>query len=72
MFKNTSVWYNLLVIIFIVNFIFWTFIPHSTHCVVENSLGVTTCTAHEWYVAMSIICFLLVVWMEYGGGTAKF
>lgn len=48
-------------ILFAANALFWGLGPHSAHCRVAASLGMTTCVPHIYHIVMGVIFFVVAV-----------
>lgn len=45
----------------VVNALFWGLGPHSSHCGLAASLGMTTCVPHMYHVMFGVLCFIVTV-----------
>jgi hypothetical protein len=55
-----SIWYNIAIMIFIINFIFWTIFPHETHCLMTDKLDMS-CPPHWQLMLFGFGCLGLAI-----------
>jgi len=53
--------YNIIVIILIVNAIFWSLFKHNDHCNFVKLFGINKCTSHWIHITFGIICFIIAI-----------
>ena len=56
--------YNIIVIILIVNAIFWGLFSHKQHCEIANIFGIKKCPSHWIHITFGIICFILAILIQ--------
>jgi len=55
--------YNFIVVILIMNSLFWSFFTHKNHCIVAKFTGIKNddCPSHIIHIIFGILCFILAV-----------
>jgi hypothetical protein len=56
-----ELFYNLIILILIINAIFWSLFKHSDHCKFIKLFGINKCPSHLIHISFGIICFVLAV-----------
>ena len=58
--------YSLLVIILIINALFWSFFTHKQHCDFAKLFGIKyeNCPSHRFHLGFGIVCFLLAILVQ--------
>lgn len=52
---------NILIVIFLLNAIFWGLYPHSSHCQVVSILGIMKCPSHWLHLSFGLISFIIAI-----------
>tara|TARA_Y100000389_G_C17409790_1_gene490195 strand:+ start:1121 stop:1330 length:210 start_codon:yes stop_codon:yes gene_type:complete len=55
--------YSLLVVILVINALFWSLFTHKQHCAVAKLFGIKheNCPSHWFHISFGIFCFLLAI-----------
>lgn len=57
-------WKTLLVILFVLNALFWGLASHAQHCKVASAIGVT-CISHMYHITFGALCFLVAIYIQH-------
>lgn len=52
---------NIVIVVLVLNALFWGLYPHSSHCQVASSLGVMECPSHWIHLSMGLISFIIAI-----------
>jgi hypothetical protein len=51
----------IIVLVLVINAIFWSMYSHNDHCVLASMLGLQKCPAHWMHILFGIICYIAAV-----------
>ena len=52
---------NIIVVILLLNAIFWSLFSHSDHCKVASMFGIKNCPDHWVHISIGIIFFIIAI-----------
>jgi hypothetical protein len=56
-----KLFYDILVIIFLINGLFWSLASHSEHCALSNFFNIKKCLSHGTHLIIGIISLLIAI-----------
>lgn len=58
---NMELFYNILVILFLINGLFWSLATHSEHCSFGRMLNIKKCLSHGTHIFIGIVSLLIAI-----------